>query len=98
MMKIERPMWSSIEPRPEHHIGQLAFCNKILHLFPIVRIVFEIGVLNHKHISGKASESGSQRCSFTSVMFMVDRSNGDGRGRSRFLTEHKAAFSSNLNG
>ena len=96
--EIERPMRPSVETRAEDHIGHLAFCNKIVHLLPIVRIIFEIGVLNHKHISGKPSESGSQRCSFTSIMVMVERSNGDGARRSRILTENKAVLRSNLNG
>src|SRR6516162_5631154 len=95
-MEIERAVRPPVEARTKNNIGDLANHNEIIHFRPVARIIFEIGILDHEHISGDRGQPGLQCASLASISLMVDGTDGD-RRRRRFLAEKKLALGVEIN-
>src|SRR5437763_8956970 len=66
-MVIERTMRPAIETRSVDNVGHLPLYDQRKHAGPVVRIVFEVGVLDDDDITGRARQPGSNRGAFASV-------------------------------
>src|SRR6516162_4887415 len=69
-------MRPAVKSRAVDYIGHLAVYDEREHAGPVVRIVFEVGVLNDDNISGNARQAGSHRGAFASVALV--KQNGEG--------------------
>jgi len=72
MMEIKRAVRSAIKPRTVDDIGDLPIDNQREHQRPVVRIVFQVGVLNDNDIARSVFEPGSYRAAFTQIALMKD--------------------------
>jgi len=70
-------MGSPIEARSKDHISDLAYGNEIVHVCPVDRIVFEIGILNDQNLSRGGSKSSLECTTLTAILLMVDRTDSD---------------------
>jgi hypothetical protein len=61
-----------IEARTIDDVRDFTHRDKVVHRCPIVRIVFEIGILNDDHVAGDGGESTLQAGAFSLVGFMID--------------------------
>ena len=66
-MEIQRTMRPAIKPGTIDDIGHLALDDQREHARPVVRIVFEVGVLNDDDITGGSRQAGSDGGAFASV-------------------------------
>src|SRR5260370_3869007 len=67
MMEIQRTMRLAKKPGAVDDVGHLALDDQRKHAGPVVRIVFEVGVLNDADITGGAGQAGSDGSAFASV-------------------------------
>src|SRR3954453_5629587 len=66
-MEIKRKMRLAKKPGAVDDVGHLALDNQRKHARPVIRIVFEVGVLNDDDITGGALQASSEGGSFASV-------------------------------
>src|SRR5438309_2264092 len=67
MMEIKRSMRPAVETGSVHNVGHLPLYDEWKHARPVVRVVFEVGVLDDDDITGRARQAGSNRGAFASV-------------------------------
>src|SRR5258708_38422204 len=63
-------MRPTIEPRAIDNVRDLSIHNQRKHTRPVVRIVFEVGVLDDYDIAGGARETGPHSGAFASITFV----------------------------
>ena len=67
MMEIKRAVRSAIKPRTINDIGDLPIDDQRQHQRPVVRVVFQVRVLNDNDIARSLFEAGSYRTAFTAI-------------------------------
>ena len=67
MMEIQRTMRPAIKPGARNDVGHFPLDDQRKHAGPVVRIVFQVGVLNDDDIAGGLRQAGSGGSAFTSV-------------------------------
>src|SRR3954471_15850814 len=74
MPKIEHAMAVARESAAEHDVS-LVFNDRLQQSYKVGRVVFQVRILNHDHVTSAFSESASQCCSLALVSFVNDQAN-----------------------
>src|SRR5438477_9204570 len=76
-MVIERTMRPAIETRSVDNVGHLPLYDQRKHARPVVRIVFEVGVLDDDDVTGRTRQAGSNGGAFASIALVKQHGKRD---------------------
>src|SRR5690348_13278148 len=85
MMKKKRSVWTPVEARTKDHIRDFAHRDEIVHLPPVVRIILNVGVLDHEDATSSSSESSLQTTTLSFVALVVDWTHDNSRRPRHFI-------------
>ena len=90
-MELQRTVRAAVEARAVDHIGDLAYHDQVVHLRPVLRIIFEVGVLDDEHVAGRGRERSLQTSAFALVALVIERADRHGRAGWRLRKREAAA-------